>query len=456
MVSIRAHVAASLRSRPSPEALTLALAVPFISLHERYNPDLSFGLGSTSASISLADVAVAAVAVASVRAARHHGLEPLRRAAGTLALAAGLPALVVVFALLGPSLVAGYPLAAKLVSAATFVEYGTLVVAVPLIVRRAADVFAVVSALVATTAVAALVGVLQLIGLLGNLDHTPAGRRMPSFLGYHDFAALAGVTLGIAIALIAAGVWHRSRPLAVAAVSGGVVGVVIAGALATVIAIAAGGALAIGSMRARHTLTAARVAAVGAIVATVLAGSLTLRSSDVGDFLGFLGSDDQQTTQVQTYSQRTVLVYLGARIFAAHPLTGVGWQGSELPAAFEPFLDDARARYPDVSVAALPSQRHPFGVQNAYVQAAADMGVLGLATAIALVAAALAVAIRLALRAGSTALPALGVAIALLVGAMEWAALGLVPGIPATALLWLAVGASAALPRRPDSIPTPR
>lgn len=448
MVSIRALVAAPSRSRPSPEALTLALAVPFLCLHERYNPDLSIGSGAAAVSISLADVAVAAVAVASICAARAHGIEPLRRRRRALLPVAALMVLVLAFALLGPALVDGYPLGAKLVSAAKFVEYGTLVLAVPLVVRRADDALAVATALVATAGIAAIVGSLQLIGLVGNLDHTPPGRRMPSFLGYHDFAALAGVTLGIGVAVIAAGSWRRLRPLAGAAIVTGVVGVVIAGALATVVAIVAGAALAIVSMHVRRTLTAARAAAVGGIVALVLAGSLTLRSSDVGDFLGFLGSKDDTTTQIQTYSQRTVLVYIGARIFMAHPLTGVGWQGSGLPAAFEPFLDDARARFPDVSVDALPSRRHPWGVQNAYVQAAADMGLLGLAAAVAVVIVSLWIAIRLSLRPVAAATFALGVALALLVCAMEWAALGLVPGVPATALLWLAVGAAIALPRR--------
>ena len=173
------------------------------------------------------------------------------------------------------------------------------------------------------------------------------------------------------------------------------------------------------------------------MVAIVLTGSLTLRSSDVGAFLGFLGSSEESTTQIQTYSQRTVLTYIGARIFAAHPLTGVGWQGSELPAAFEPFLDDARKRFPDVSVEALPSRSHPWGVQNAYVQAAADMGVLGLAALVTVVVTSLWLALRIAFRPLPPASFALGVGIALLVCAMELAALGLVPGVPATALLWL-------------------
>ena len=435
------------RLRPSREALILALALPFLLLHERYNPDFTVGLSSTSLSISLADVAVVAVVAASVSAARSHGIEPLRSGLTLLVPVAVLMAMVLSFALLGPALIDGYPLAAKLVSAVKFVEYAMLAVAVPLIVRKAEDALAAVWALVATAFLAALVGALQLIGLIGNLDHTPAGRRMPSFLGYHDFAALAGVTLGVGIAVIAAGKWRDHRSLTGAAVASGCIGVVIAGALATVIALVVAAALAVVSMRLRGTLTVRRVAAVAGMVAIVVTGSLTLRSSDVGAFLGFLGSSEEATTQIQTYSQRTVLTYIGARIFVAHPLTGVGWQGSELPAAFEPFLTDARARFPDVSVEALPSRRHPWGVQNAYVQAAADMGVLGLAALVAVVFTSLWLALRLAFRPLPAASFALGIGIALLVCALELAALGLVPGVPETALLWLAVGGAVALPR---------
>ena len=80
-----------------------------------------------------------------------------------------------------------------------------------------------------------------------------------------------------------------------------------------------------------------------------LAGSLVLRGGDIADFIGFLGSQDTRSTQVETYSQRTVLIYIGVRIFRDHPLTGVGWQGSELPSSFEPYLGDARRRFPDVA-----------------------------------------------------------------------------------------------------------
>ena len=67
------------------------------------------------------------------------------------------------------------------------------------------------------------VGVLQFFGVLGDLDDTPAGRRKPSFLGYHDFAALSGCAFAIGLAGL---VFRTHRTLGAAAcAAGGVDGV---------------------------------------------------------------------------------------------------------------------------------------------------------------------------------------------------------------------------------------
>ena len=435
-------------TRPSREALVLAGSIPFLCLHERYDPDVTFTVASASVSVSLSDVALVAVLVAATVAARRLGTAPLGSGGWTFRAAGLLLVLVAAASLLGPALTDGYPLATKLVSAAKFVAYGGLVVAVPLIVRRGADALALAAAITATAAAAALVGVMQLIGLIGNLDQTPAGRRMPSFLGYHDFAALSGVTLGLAIAGIAVGWWPRLRPLLAVAAVAGVLGVIIAGSLANMAALAIGGAVALAAMAAHRMLHLGRVVAVCALLGIALAGSLVLRGGDVADFIGFLGSDEAKTTQVETYSQRTVLIYIGLRIFADHPLTGVGWQGSELPASFEPYLADARRRFPDVAAEAFPTVERPWGVQNAYVQAAADMGVLGLLAAVGTVLAGIGRALTRTFSATGRRTPyPLATTVALLVCAAVWAALGLVPGVPATALLWIALGGAVALPR---------
>ncbi len=435
----------------STEALVLALCLPFLCVHERFDPDVSIAVGSTSVAVALSDVAVLIILAAAVRVARRSGLEPLRRGGWALVGAMTLIALVLVATVAGPILTDGYPLARSLVSAAKFAEYGALVVAVPLIVRRRADAVAIAVSLTTVAALAALVGILQIIGLVGNFDNVPAGRRMPSFVGYHDFAALAGATLGIAIATIASGMWYSLRILGAAAAIAGVIGVVIAGAMATVLALILAGALSVVFMVARRTFTLRRALAIGGMLVATTFGTLSLRSGDVADYVGFLGKQEEPSTNVESYSQRTVLSYIGLKIFLDHPLTGVGWQASELPVNFEPHLDAARRRFPDVAAEAFPSDLHRWGIQNAYVQAAADLGVFGLVTLLAtLVTALLRAGVRGVRGTPTTGPVAFAIVTGILVCSAEWAALGLVPGVTTTALMWLFVGGAVALPRGGD------
>ena len=108
-----------------------------------------------------------------------------------------------------------------------------------------------------------------------------------------------------------------------------------------------------------------------------------MRSSDVSQFLKFLGirpGASQASLGGSSYSQRTVLAYFGLRIAAHRPVFGVGWQESAYEDAYRPYLAGrAPRRFPDVAPLAFPSPQHRWGVQNLYVQAAADMGVVGLA-----------------------------------------------------------------------------
>ena len=162
-------------------------------------------VGSASVTIDTADLALLAVAVAMLAAARRRGLGPVREARLVLAPAGLLVLAVVTATAFGPRLSDGYPLAEKAVSAAKFAEYALLALAVPLIVRRAEDALAVAGLVVVAGLAASTWGVLQIIGLVSNFDDVPAGRRMPSFLGYHDFAVLSGLTLALALGAIALG-----------------------------------------------------------------------------------------------------------------------------------------------------------------------------------------------------------------------------------------------------------
>jgi O-antigen ligase len=187
-----------------------------------------------------------------------------------------------------------------------------------------------------------------------------------------------------------------------------------------------------------------RLATIAAMLGVVVIGVFAIRSSAVADGLKFLGvkqGTGGASTHIQSYRQRALLAYIGGREFLAHPALGVGWQGSADPFAFEPFLRDAHARF-DQPAEAFPSRRNRWGVQNAYVQSLADLGLLGLAALLA----AIVVPATLAWRKGFGDGRVAGVSLSLLVlGA--WNGYGLVAGIPLAALTWLVAGAAIACTR---------
>src|SRR3954470_7183830 len=68
------------RSGISPSAAALALAVPFLFLHIRYQPGVRVPLGSTHLGVELSDVAVVVVALVALREGLRAGFAPLRPA----------------------------------------------------------------------------------------------------------------------------------------------------------------------------------------------------------------------------------------------------------------------------------------------------------------------------------------------------------------------------------------
>jgi len=330
----------------------------------------------------------------------------------------------------------GYDLHAHAISTAKWVEYLLLAPAVVLIVRRQRDLLPTAVAALAWSVVVTLVGVLQYLGVLGDLENTPAGRRKSSLLGYHDFSALSAAVLALALIVLATGRGPR-RLAAVGAVSGGL-GMVIGGALDAVVGLILAVVLIVLVCRVRDRR---RLAVVAGIVLAVVAGTIAIRSRAIADGLKFLGLKEGTggaSEHVQSYRQRVLLAYIGGRIFLGHPLLGVGFNGSFDPYAYRPYLADARAKF-DQPEEAFPSPTRRWGVQNAYVQALSDFGVLGLLVFLA----ALLVPVWLALSRGTRPL-AVAAAAVVLVTMGVWNGLGLVAGIPADALTWLGVGAALA------------
>ena len=445
--------AASQRT-PSRGAVLLALSLFLIFRHASYDPTLSVDFSSTTLDVGMADLGVLlAVGAACVEIARGRPLPPGRRR-WVLWSGAALCTWIIIATLYGPQVSSGYPLAASLVSAATFAEYALLALAGAILIRTRADAFAVIGAFVLLGAAAAFWGSLQFLGLVNEFEGRRPLQREVSFLGNHDFAAVGGATLGVTFAVLAGGMRGRWVTLAWIGAIAGAIGVILGAAITTSAAVLLCAVIAIAIGRARRLLTGKRTIVIVLLAIATLLGSVSLRSGDIGNFFRFLGvreNQEQEGTKVETYSQRTVLSYIGVRIFLDNPLLGVGWQGNLLEESYGPYLDDARRAFPDVSEEALPSPEHPWGIQNAYIQAAADLGIVGLVLLLVTVVGAIAVAGAAAVRGPpANAGLALVTLFALIVSAFEWAALGLIPGIPVTALFWLALGAAIALPQRGD------
>ena len=357
-------------------SVALAAALPILFLHVDYQPGFTVDLGSSSAHVVLSDLVLLAVGSTASAAGLRRGFAPLR--VGLPVWIAGAVFLIDVGAAsVYPRLwTSDYGAATHAITAAKFAEYALLALSVPLLVRSRRDVDVVLGGLVAWSVAATVAGIAQIFGA-DILEAWPAGRRQPSFLGHHDFAALSGAALGIClVALALRPIWRPPALLVGIAGLSGAVGLVVSGSSAGAIglAVAAGALLLVA--RLRTWVDRRRAGAIAGIVAVTVGGVFVMRAGDINQFLRFVGLEKakEETPAVQSYVQRTLLVYIGWRIFEDNPIGGAGWQASsELP-TYGPYLADARREFPGAPAQAYPSPAHPWGVQNAYVQAMSDLG----------------------------------------------------------------------------------
>ena len=393
-----------LASSVSPGALVLAAAIPILFLHVAYQPGFGVSVGSTTVNAYLSDFAVLAVVVAAVVLGVREGFAPLAYGKW-LWLAAG--AFVVwMFVEVGYGHVhdASYAWHAHGVTAAKFAEYALLAPSVPLLIRRTGDLLAPLWSLVLWSSCATAVGVAQFFGANIFLAGT-VGRRQASFLSSADFAALSGAALLVGIVAISVPRLRLGRALGWVATVTGAIGMIVAGAIASVLGLATALAVLVVVLTVRNELQPRRLAAVAAACGAVLVGAVTIRGNDLDKFVHFLGlsqtAQQTQQTKVETYAHRTLLVWLGFEIWKDHPLLGVGWEGSAEPGNFEPYIPAAHERFPDETPLAFPAPDRRYGVQNVWVEALADLGVVGLALWVATFAAAAALAARAAILLGS-------------------------------------------------------
>ena len=434
-VSLRA---ARVRDEVAPGALLFGLAIPILFLHIQYQPGVRVPLGSTHLGLELSDAAVVVLGIAALVAGLRVGFGRLRP---------GLPIWIASAALLLWILIRTQTLT-HFVTATKFAEYALIAVATPLLLRRRSDYEFVAAVIAVWSVVATFVGVLQFLGV-DMAGAWPAGRRQPSFLGHFDFAALSGVALGIGLAALIIG----RRRIGWIPVVSGVLGLILAGAVAGLGGIAVAGIALLYAARGRGALDTRAVLLVAGTVAVTAIGILTLRAGDLEQFLRFAGVKHEEpstTSNVQTYSHHTLLAYIGYRIWLRHPVAGAGWQASGEHAAYARELPAAHRKFPDVAPLAFPAPGHEYGVQNGYVQVLADLGVIGFVLWLA----PFALGILLALRANAP--PGAVAAFALLTAMGIWAAQGLVAGLPLDAVTWLGLGlaATAAANARADAAPS--
>ncbi len=424
-------------------ALVLAAALPLLFLHVHYQPGIVVHAGSTSVHAYLSDFAVLAVVAAALVSGAVDGWGPLR--AGRPLWIAGVLFFVWVLVEIawGRHVSStGYAWHAHAVTGAKFFEYALLAPAVPLLLRDARDVAVAAWSLAAWNGLAAAVGLAQFFGAAVFMADGRGGGRQASFIGSSDWAALAAATLLVGIVGIALPRLGLGRALIAVATAGGVVGMIIAGALASVIGLATALTVLAVVLVARRELRPRRVAAVAAVGLVVLAGTLAIRSSDLNAFRNFVdsapASSQSSPDRTPSYAHRTLLSWLGYEIWRNHPVLGVGWEGTTEPAVFDPYLPAAHRRFPNETPLAFPSANRRYGVQDAWIEAAADLGAVGLVLWAALFAAAAWLAAQARRSAtGLYALAGLGLLVWL------WAAQGFYAGIPLDALTWLVFGVAA-------------
>jgi hypothetical protein len=407
--------------------LVAAASIPLVFLHAMYQWHGRVG----PADVYGSDLAIALVVGSAIAAGFLFGWTPLARGRMLWIVAGALLALFVISCLWQPL----EKPSKHLVTAAKSIEYALLAPAVVLLFRRRVDVDRFLAVFVAWAAAAALWGVLMFFAIVDDPMGPRPGQREVSFLGHQDLGGFTGAALAIGFAAIAL----RTRPrLAAVAVVAGSLGVVIDASVFAYFGTVLAGIAAVWIGRRVRTVTLRRGLAIAGILFVVGSGVYVLRGSDVAQYLSFLGITPESRTaaeNVQTGSQRAMLIWIGWKIWEAHPILGVGFERSSN--RYQPYLAEAKRKFPNQPPLAFPSPAHPWGVQNLWVQLLADMGIIGFALGVATFATGLVMALRRARLPSFYALAAAGF---ILVAAGTWNAIGIVAGIPLDAVMWLGFG----------------
>jgi O-antigen ligase/polysaccharide polymerase Wzy-like membrane protein len=401
----------------SPRFALLIVTLAFCLVRARDQPGFDVSFGGTTATIVPADLLLVALACTALWTIVQAGVPAGSRVA--IAAAAAFSLL-----LLGSAVSNG---STAFVAGAKVTELVALGLGAAVLVRTREQVEAVVDVLILFTLVADVVGVVRFI---------TNGGRQASFLGEHDFAALATLPLLYGLIRLFTGSGTRRTVVAIVA---GAVGCVLGAALASLAGLYLGAAVLLLVVWQRRWWSWAKAAEVVAVVALVTAGTLVIRAGDLGFLQSWFGKPESRPGQyAASWSQRLVYTYIGGRVFLAHPLLGTGWYGELPPKTFVAYLPDARRRFSDQPASYFPPATKPFIPQQTWDQILYELGVIGAAAALTLLAALGRGAVSAARRAAGllAALPAAWLAAS--IGAL--AGEGLFGGTPLAASFWLVAG----------------
>ncbi len=404
------------------------VAVVLSLLRARDLPSVDVGAGGTELSIGPADLALAVLAVFSARRLRERGALPSRT---LLIVVAAFATLIV-----GSAIPNG---AVAITAAGKLSELAVLTLGAAAFLDTRERLTALAQVLVGFCAIAVAWGA---VGFVRDV-----GGRQGSFLGEHDLAALGTVAIAVGLAAIHAG---RERPGAgaLATVVIGGLAIMLGASLASLLGLylAAGAVLALAAARRSLHLRSSLVTI--AVVAAVSAGTIALRSGELGFLKQWFGPEPERAGQyAASWSQRLIYAYVGGRIFLDKPVLGTGWHGELPPAEYARYLPDARERFSDQPPRYFPPEDRTFIPQQTYDQVLFELGLVGVALLLALGVIATRLAVRVGRRwppegAEHASLPAAW--LAGLVGALAGAAL--FGGSPLAALFWLTLGVVAAAP----------
>ena len=333
------------------------------------------------ATVSLSDFGVLAAAIAAAAALPAHG-ERLRGSRWIWVTTVAFLAFIVAASLYPIASDSAYAWRTHLVTAAKYVEYAVLAPAVVLLVRDARALTRLLGTAAVWALLAGIVATLQYVGV-DILGAWPSGWRQPSFVGISELGTLGGAALAIGfVGLLRPGTVERR--LGLAALVGGTLCVVLSGGIADELGVVLA---AVASRAAR--LDRGRRARGGAppssarspsSAASACSGCAHGDLTQYARYIGLAKADSSTNTNTQTFAQRELMYYLGLRVWLDKPILGAGWQSIREQQVYGPFLADAHRRYSNQPEQAFPHAADPdrqYGIDNAYIQALAELGIVG-------------------------------------------------------------------------------